>query len=226
MISVVIPTLNAQAHLPRSLPPLVDGVVAGLVREVIVSDGGSTDATVQTAEAAGCEVIVGPAGRGPQLIAGANRARGDWILFLHADTALDAPWVREAKQAIEASGASERAAAFRFALDDSSARARHLEWWVGVRCGLAKLPYGDQALLISRKLYDSIGGFRAIPLMEDVDLVRRLGARRVLMLKTKAVTSAARFQKDGYSRRSLLNLVLLARFLMGADPAKLARAYD
>jgi rSAM/selenodomain-associated transferase 2 len=226
MISVVIPTLNADQTLPQTLRPLVQGVLGEVVREVIVTDGGSSDDTAAIAEAAGCVLTVGSKGRGEQLMAGAALARGRWLMFLHADTVLQDGWVEEVQRFMARPDAQERAGAFTFALNDDSLSARRTAFWVGVRCAALKLPYGDQGLFLSRTLYDAVGGFRPIPLMEDVDLVRRLGGKRIAMLKTKAVTGAARFRAQGYARRSFGNLILLTRFLMGADPADLARAYD
>lgn len=222
-ISVIIPTLEAARHLPRTLAALVPAAVDGLVREVIVSDGGSTDATLAIAEDAGCAIVRGPKGRGVQLIAGAAAARGEWLLFLHADTALAPGW--EAAAAAFMRARPEHAAAFRFAFDEESAGARFVAFWVGVRCALLKLPYGDQGLLIPRTLYQRLGGHRPLPLMEDVDLVRRIGGRRLALLKAKAVTSAERY-RGGYVKRSLRNLGLIARYLLGADPAQLAREYE
>ena len=224
MISIIIPTLNAAAQLPRSLPPLVPAVAEGLVRELIVSDGGSTDATLAIADGVGARIVHGSKGRGRQLIAGAASARGDWLLFLHADTALDEGWSREAARFMSAS--ASRAAAFRFAFDEETGPARRAAWWVGMRCRLLALPYGDQGLLISRTLYDEIGGYRDLPLMEDVDIVRRIGRTRLTMLRARAVTSAEKYRRDGYGRRARRNLVLLTRYLLGADPAALARHYD
>ena len=224
MISIIIPTLDAAAQLARALPPLVPAVAEGLVRELIVSDGGSTDATLAIADGVGARIVEGPKGRGRQLIAGAALARSDWLLFLHADTALDDGWSREAARFMSAS--ASRAAAFRFAFDDETKAARRATWWVGVRCGVLALPYGDQGLLISRSLYDGIGGYKDLPLMEDVDIVRRIGRARLSILNTRAVTDGEKYRRDGYERRGLRNIVLLTRYLLGADPAALARDYD
>ena len=125
-------------------------------------------------------------GRGSQLAAGAARARFPWLLFLHADTAPAPGWEREASQFMERVDTGARpaaAAAFRFALDDIGARPRVLERLVALRCAALRLPYGDQGLLIPKRLYEEIGGYRPLPLMEDVDLVRRLGRRRIVMLR-------------------------------------------
>lgn len=224
MISVIIPTLNAAPFLARTLAPLVGAVALGLVKQAIVADGGSDDETIAIAEAAGCEVIACARGRGGQMRAGVAAAKADWLFFLHADTRLDDAWVEEAARFI--CGGGQRAAAFTLAFDDDSAGAQWVAFWAGARARLWKLPYGDQGLLISRVLYDALGGYRDLPLMEDVDLARRIGARRLSILRSRAITSAEKYRRAGYLRRSSRNLVLLTRYLLGADPAKLAKEYD
>jgi rSAM/selenodomain-associated transferase 2 len=225
VISVVIPTFEAAAHLPRALAALTEAAADGLVSETIVSDGGSRDETAAIAETTGCVVVRTAKGRGRQLIAGAQAAHGDWLLFLHADTALESGWSLEARDFFRLPDADDRAAAFRFAFDDSSVPARLMEFAVALRCAALKLPYGDQGLLISRKLYDRLGGFRPLDLMEDVDLMRRIG-RRLRMLRSRAITSAEKYRREGFARRGVRNFRLLMRYLLGADPAKLAREYD
>ncbi len=222
MISVIIPTLNAASHLPGTFLSIFDAAVDGIVSEVIVSDGGSDDATREIAEAAGATVVAAERGRGPQLRAGANTARKPWLLFLHADTALGKGWAEEARAFM---ARSDGAAAFRFRLDDTGVRPRLLEWLVALRCAVFRLPYGDQGLLISRSLYDAVGGFAPVPLMEDVDLVRRLGRRRIKILKSAAVTSADRFRRDGYVLRSARNLWCLVLYFGGVPPERLVRLY-
>jgi rSAM/selenodomain-associated transferase 2 len=197
----------------------------GVVKEVIFADGGSTDATAAIAEDVGARLLTAPPGRGSQLAAGAAAARAPWLLFLHADTALEGGWIACVEAFWRRADAGAQAAYFRFAFDDPGFAARHAAFWVDARCRLLALPYGDQGLLIGRSLYDALGGYRPLPLMEDVDLVRRLGRARLQRLDTKAVTSAAKYRRDGYLRRSLSNLALVARFFAGADPAKLARIY-
>ncbi len=223
MISVIIPTLNAGRCLSATFLSIFDAAVDGFVSEVIVSDGGSEDATLKIAQEAGATVIVSERGRGQQLRAGAEAARKPWLLFLHADTALERGWVEEAGAFIRTGGDS--AAAFRFRLADSGFQPRLLESAVALRCKLFALPYGDQGLLISRKLYDAVGGFAGIPLMEDVDFVTRLGRRRIAILKTAAVTSAERFRRDGYLRRSLSNVSCLMSYYRGVPPERLAERY-
>ncbi|MFN3868308.1 MAG: TIGR04283 family arsenosugar biosynthesis glycosyltransferase [Hyphomicrobiaceae bacterium] len=228
MISVVIPTLNAEERFASCLTALVPAAVEGFVREVIVVDGGSSDATLRIADQAGVDVVTSEPGRGMQLRAGARQARQPWLLFLHADTVLSPGWDNEAMDFIERvdhGRQRQTAATFRFALDDFGLAPRLLERIVAFRGSVLALPYGDQGLLISRQLYDEIGGYRPIPLMEDVDIVRRLGRRRLWRLRSIATTGAARYRADGYIHRVLRNQVCLGLYGLGVAPSRIARLY-
>jgi rSAM/selenodomain-associated transferase 2 len=216
-VSVVIPTLNAATTLPSTLAAL------GPVADCVVVDGGSHDATRSIATAAGARVLSAPRGRGEQLAAGIEAATGAWLLLLHADTRLDPRW-RDAVQAHLATGAS-RAGWFRFELDSDAASARRLERLVAWRCRLFALPYGDQGLLIHRALLMEVGGMRPLPLMEDVDLVRRLGRARLVGLDAAAITSAVKWQRDGWIRRSIRNQSCLALYFLGLPPHRIVRLY-
>lgn len=215
-LSVVIPTLNAAATLPSSLASLAeaeDGI------EVIVADGGSTDGTAALAP----YVVEAPRGRGSQLAAGAAAAGGSWLLFLHADTRLGPGWWAEATAHMD--GFPGHAAAFRLAFDDPAPQARRIERLAAWRCQTFALPYGDQGLLVSRRLYDAVGGFRPLPLMEDVDLVRRLGRRRLRLLSTCAITSAERYRRDGWLARPARNLTCLGLWWLGVPAATVVGLY-
>ncbi len=218
VLSVVVPTLDVAGALPKLLRRL-----SGSGTELIAADGGSRDATREAARGNGARVVEGPRGRGTQLAAGAAAAGGDWLLFLHADT-LPYPGWRETVAAAMG-GDPSLAHHFRFALDDTSPEARRLERAVAWRCRWLGLPYGDQGLLISRALYDRLGGYAPIPLMEDVDLVARIGRARLRELPVHAVTSAERWRRDGWNRRSARNLGILALWLAGVSPSFLARLY-
>jgi rSAM/selenodomain-associated transferase 2 len=216
-LSVVIPVLDAAAELPACVARL------GGADELVVVDGGSSDGTAEVAVALGARLVGAPRGRGLQLAEGARAARGEWLLFLHADTLLGEGWLLAARRHMaEQPG---KAACFAFRLDDPDWRARLIERGVALRMRAFALPYGDQGLLISRKLYQEIGGFRALPLMEDVDLIRRIGRARLRTLGVNATTSAERWRRDGWWGRSARNLACLALYRLGVSPARIARFY-
>ncbi|MGD9617345.1 MAG: TIGR04283 family arsenosugar biosynthesis glycosyltransferase [Alphaproteobacteria bacterium] len=219
-LSAVIPTLNAADCLPAVLAAL-----RPLATEIVVADGGSTDDTASIAGAAGALVLSAPRGRGNQLAAGAAASSGDWLLFLHADCRPGPGWNAAVCAFIAAPDAAGRAGYFAFALNDPSPAARRLERIVRWRCRLLVLPYGDQGLLIARPLYDEVGGFAAIPLMEDVDLVRRLGRHRVAPIAAPLYSSARRYLAEGYIRRPLRNLFCLSLYFAGVKPQRIARLY-
>jgi rSAM/selenodomain-associated transferase 2 len=229
MITVVIPTLNAEAGLAQCLTALVPAVVDGLVREVLIVDGGSSDRTLLIADQAGCEVMQSlPPSRGRQLMAGAARARQPWLLFLHADTILEEGWTREVSAFVDRVDAGQRppaAAAFSFALDDLGFKPRVIEAGVSARCMFLRLPYGDQGLLMPKSLYLARGGYRDMPLMEDVDLIRRLPRGERVILRTRAVTSAIRYKRDGYVARAARNLTCLTLYLARVPLPTIQRLY-
>jgi len=217
MLSVVIPTLDAERHLGRCLARVA------AADEIVVADGGSGDGTAAVAERAGARLVRAAKGRGAQLRAGAEAARGDWLLFLHADTLPGRRW----REAVAAHAAAHpgRAGFFRFRLADAAWQARLVEAAVAARVRLFGLPYGDQGLLVPRALYDAAGGYRPLPLMEDVDLVRRIGRRRLVPLGEAASTSAERWRRDGWIARSGRNLACLGLYALGVAPERIARLY-
>jgi glycosyltransferase involved in cell wall biosynthesis len=188
MVSVIIPTANSERLLPRCFDSLITAAVRGVVREVIVSDAGSGDATLEIADAAGAHIVNARKGRGAQFAEGAAIARSDWLLFLQPQSALEPGWEVEAESFIDQAVMERpRAAVFRFALEDFSGEARRAEAKAALRTALFALPYGDQGLLIPKRLYQKVGGYRALADMEDADIVRRIGRRRLIRLRSRAV---------------------------------------
>lgn len=219
-ISIVIPTLNAQDALPSCAAALMEGLNTGLIREVIVSDGGSTDATKQIALELGAVWIEGPASRGGQLRRGCAVAHGAWLLIVHSDSQLSPGWSDIAAAHLNNTAAGY----FKLAFGARGIGARWVAGWANLRSRLFGLPYGDQSLLISRALYDEVGGYNDQPLMEDVALARALKGRLVA-LDAHSVTSADKYQRSGWLRRGARNLWTLARYFAGTPAETLAQAY-
>lgn len=220
-LSVIIPTLNAAECLSRTLES-VEGLPAA---QIIVSDGGSSDNTIAVAEGYGAALVIGPKGRGGQLRRGAEVATGDWLLFLHADTVLSPSWRAEAGNFMAIPSNRNRAAHFSFRLDSDAPQARRVERLVAWRCRTFGLSYGDQGLLISRELYQQIGGYPDQPLMEDVAVVRRLGRSRLHAFGATATTSAVKFVRDGWTLRPARNITCLILYLVGVPARWIARIY-
>lgn len=221
-VSAIVPTFNARELLPRLLRQLGP---SRLVREIVVVDGGSADDTVAIARAMQARVTESACGRGTQLAAGARQASAPWLLFLHADSELIEGWEATVGAFVTTPAASERAGYFDLLLDAESPAARRLERLVAWRCRRLALPFGDQGLLISRALYDHVGGFAGIPLMEDVELIRRLGRHRLLSLKHPIRSSARKYERDGYLLRPMRNLLCLSLYLSGVPPERIVPLY-
>jgi rSAM/selenodomain-associated transferase 2 len=195
LLSVIIPTLDEEATLGGVLSDLESLTVS---REVIVADGGSIDLTPDVARAAGVGVVTSGRGRGLQLRAGAAAARAPMLLFLHADARLDGEAIALLDEI--AIARPPCAMAFRLRIDAKGFSYRLIEWGTNLRTRLAKLPYGDQGLVVRREDYARAGGYPDLPLMEDVALVRSLRRITPVHLLDAAVTvSARRWRRD--SRR-------------------------
>ncbi len=224
MISVIIPTLNERQVIRACIESVLSGRHNG---EVVVSDGGSADGTPGVVrEYAGRNVLLveGGKGRGTQMNAGASVAHGDVFLFLHADTRLDKGWDDAVTAAMKDAGTA--AGAFSLRIDSDRRHFRLIEAWVRFRCRLFSLPYGDQAIFVRRRTFLDIGGYREIPLMEDVDLIARLKATgRIVVRQEKVFTSARRWEREGWLFTSARNPLIMLLYRLGVDPKRLARMY-
>lgn len=223
-LSIIIPVRNGGPRLADCLAALVPGAVDGLLRQVIVVDGGSTDTSTSLARDMGADVIETAPGRGAQLAAGVAAARHEWILLLHGDTVLEDCWVDAVHTHIRTHGQC-RAGWFTLAFNRGGGSARRVAALANWRAATFGLPYGDQGLLAHRTLLTSVGGIAPLPLMEDVDLVRRIGRGRLSRLDAVAETSARKFEAGGWWLVPMRNLMLLGLFLCGVSPARLARLY-
>ena len=218
-LSVIIPAYNVARQMPRTLAAAASPDV-----EIFVSDGCSTDRTVQIAKSLGARIVSGRRGRAGQQNRGAAAARGEVLLFLHADTRLPRNYVDHVFETLM--DRRTRLGAFRFATDIHTPAMRCLSFCTNLRAGWLSLPYGDQGLFLRQRDFDAVGGFPDVPIAEDLYLVRRMGRRgRIAMAPAAAVTSGRRWQRLGPMRTTMINAILAAGILAGVTPGRLAPLY-
>ena len=221
-LSIVIPVLNDAEPLQRLLTTIPIDL---RVDVIIVNGGGRDDRLTAICDRPDVRLLTSAPGRGCQMNVGASAATGRWIVFLHADTRLPLQWSDEVRRA----GADPDVVggSFRFRLDSSAWQARLIERAVDQRVRWLDLAYGDQALFVRRDVFAAMGGYREWPLMEDVEFVRRLRqAGRLYHSPHPVLTSARRWERDGWWRRSAKNVVLQALFFAGMAPERLAHWYS
>jgi rSAM/selenodomain-associated transferase 2 len=219
-LSIIIPTLNEERSLGGTLAPL-----SSLPHEIIVVDGGSKDDTVEVARKYASVVLHSKRGRGIQQHTGACHSQGDVLLFLHADTLL--PKSFEGMIARTLSDPETVFGAFHLGHHPSTAFLNLVALMANLRSLLLRMPYGDQGLFIRRSDYFRVGGFKDLPLMEDVDLVRRLNKiGKFKLAKAKARTSARRYDRNGIVYTTVRNWSLIIRYLLGQSPERLHRLYS
>jgi rSAM/selenodomain-associated transferase 2/rSAM/selenodomain-associated transferase 1 len=218
-ISVIIPTLNEVSNIDRSI-----GHAKGPEAEVIVVDGGSADETVEKASRAGALIVRSSPGRALQQNTGAAVARGEVLLFLHADTMLPKGYVARVFDALLDPVTSVGAFLFRTDLDKPLMKC--IEFLTNFRSRYLKLPYGDQALFVRKLAFDRAGGFPIVPIAEDLFLVKELWKRgNVYIVPSPAVTSGRRWEKLGVVRTTLMNQIILAGLALNISPHTLTRLY-
>ena len=236
MLAIIIPTYNAERFLSSCLLACESGKLHGLVKEIIISDADSTDDTVVMAESMGLRVITTGKGRGLQYRVGVENTISDWLLFLHVDTVLPYNWDQYVYQFIQENinlkkrkhWRNYQAGCFRLSFDTDCWQARLLAWLVHLRFILFRLPYGDQGLLLHRESYHLVGGYRDMPLMEDVDMIHRLKRHKIQVICSPLYvkTSAQRYEKDGYMKRCIINQCCLWLYFLGVSVKYIKRIYE
>jgi len=226
-VSIIVPTFNEAPNICRRAQAL--GQLPNA--EIIFADGGSNDGTAKAIgsvlpELPNAHLIQTPCGRARQMNAGAKQAKGEWLIFLHADTALPKDSFGVLLKTIKESP-HLNSGAFTFRVEHEHWAYRYLEFYVGLRCKFLKLPFGDQALFIKRRFFEELGGYRDdFPLMEDMELVQRLNKQPgFVVLPVPVFTSPRRYEHDGFFKRGLGNIYLQLLYRFGVHPRELAKKY-
>jgi rSAM/selenodomain-associated transferase 2 len=219
-ISIIIPVLNEAAKIQETLTRVLETTNV----EVIVVDGGSRDETVEIAKSLGVKVISANLGRASQMNAGAAIANGDILLFLHADTLLPTNFDTLICLALQDRGTI--AGAFELRIDSQLWGLRFIEKIVNARSRFFALPYGDQGIFLKAAIFEQVGGFPNLPIMEDFELMRHLkNEGRITILPASVITSGRRWQKLGVVKTTLINQLVIIGYFLGVSPHKLLNFY-
>ncbi len=219
-LSIIIPALNEAANIAEAIITTQGSINT----EIIVVDGGSQDDTVAIAQSLGVKVIVSSPGRAMQMNAGAVAASGEILLFLHADTRLPAGFDAMVRTALPQP--KTVAGAFRLRIDASSWGIRLVEWGINLRSHFLQMPYGDQAIFITKPMFQKIGCFPELPIMEDFELIRRLKRMgKITIIPVPVITSARRWLKKGIFQTTLINQIVIIAYLLGVSPERIRSWY-
>ncbi len=219
-ISIIIPTLNEAENIKTALASTQPSNHV----EVIVVDGGSEDETVQIAESLDIKVISSAPGRAKQMNAGAGVASGEILLFLHADTRLPLGFDVMVREALTQPGVVAGAFCLRIGAEQPSLRL--VEWGVNVRSRFLQMPYGDQAIFLTRKIFNHVGDFPELPIMEDFELIRRLKkVGKITLISVSVITSARRWLKKGIWQTTLINQIVIIAYFLGIPPQQICSWY-
>ncbi|PAX45799.1 TIGR04283 family arsenosugar biosynthesis glycosyltransferase [Brunnivagina elsteri] len=219
-ISIIVPTLNEE----KNIEVAITSTEFAKDIEVIVVDGGSQDDTVGITQGLGIKVICSNPGRACQMNVGALLATGNILLFLHADTTLPLQFDDMVRDALEKPGVV--AGAFNLRIDASGWSLRLVEWGVRIRSHFFHLPYGDQAIFIKREVFEQVGGFPEIPIMEDFEMMRRLQRiGSIAIVQTAVLTSARRWLQKGVFKTTLINQIAIIAYFLGVSPTQIRYWY-
>lgn len=222
--SIVIPVLHESDRI-NSLIENIEGLTGDGGHEVIVVDGSPTKDTIRAIDNENIIKLISLKGRARQMNAGASIAKGEILIFLHADTELPC----NALKTINSAMAQGRyvGGAFELGIDSHKVEFKILARWASLRCRLTGIPYGDQAIFIKRDYFHSLGGYRDIPLMEDVELMRRIKRRgdKICIVPEQVKTSPRRWEEEGFAYVNVRNAFLFLSYIFGVSPEKLASFY-
>lgn len=219
-ISIIIPAINEAGNIKEAIAT----IELSKNIEVIVVDGGSQDDTVAIAQSLGVKVISSSPGRAAQMNAGAMAASGEILLFLHADTRLPTGFDAMIRTALQQPRTV--AGAFNLQIDASILSLRWVELGVNVRSRFCQMPYGDQAIFLTKELFQQVGGFPELPIMEDFELMRRLKCiGKIIIIPVPVITSARRWLQKGVFKTTLLNQIIIIAYLLGISPQRIHSWY-
>jgi rSAM/selenodomain-associated transferase 2 len=221
-LSVIVPMLNEAATIASTLDALRRGAPDA---EIVVVDGGSTDASVAIARPL-CDILIDASrGRALQMNAGARASQGDVLVFVHADTIVPSTFATDIASAL--SDPAVVGGRFDVKLDDNALPYRIIGAMISIRSRISRTGTGDQAIFVRRDVFDRLGGFPELELCEDLEFSRRLKrAGRIACLRTRVTTSARRWNRDGVVRTVIRMWLIRAMYLMGVPPARLKRMYS
>lgn len=222
--SIIVPVLNEQDQINSFIDKVKDQSFDGYF-ELIIVDGDSRGGTINAVRDNSVICLISPKGRGRQMNAGAAAARGEILIFLHADTILPDNALGKISRVLQ--DKNYVGGAFDLKIDSNRLFLKYISVRASLRSRWNRIPYGDQALFIRKKYFDQIGGFKEIPLMEDVDLMRRIkkDGRKIIILPDKVTTSARRWENEGAFYTTMRNQILVRLFYLGVSPHKLAKYY-